>query len=209
MNLRLRFVFFLTAIWVYSGWPLIFSLAQEAASIGETATSTPENAISTIEQEATSTSSAEAYTFSVPAESAGLSPFAVQQFDFPIGELKILVGEDKKTKIDLAALTFNLPPEAGELEFYAIQDGCPSTTPEDIRRNILSCPESRDPIGFPVLRPDDYNWVIDRPTRIVVGACRSKNIDCGNQPEDFLIGFISQEPLLPDMPAGAYPLDSQ
>ncbi len=133
---------------------------------------------------------------------------AAPRFDFPLANVQVRVDGGGEAKIDLAALSFNLPADAGELELYAIQDECPSVTVADLKRNILTCPY-RDPIGFSVLRPESYVWRIDRPTRIVIGACRSSTIDCGNQPQDVLIGFVSRDPLPPNMPQGLAPVAPQ
>jgi hypothetical protein len=185
------FIFMIITSWIFSGWPATSLRAEEA-------TSTPPDSAATFTPEATS-----ALTTSIP-ETAAISV----SYDFPINNLTLLIKDNREAKIDLSAVIFNLPPDAGELELYAIQDGCPSASIEDIKRNILICPQSQDPIGFALLRPNDYTWIINRPMRIVIGACRNKDIDCVYQPEDFLIGFISNDLILPNMPQGRYPVAS-
>ena len=174
-------IFIIIAAWIFSGWPRILSYAEEATS-----TSPQPDTSSTILTPETATSS------------------SVTRFDFPIDNIKVLIEDNGQAKIDLSALTFNLPADTGELELYAIQDGCSSANMEDVKRNVLTCPQSRDHIGFALLRPSDYTWTIDRPMRIVIGACKNKDIDCVYQSQDFLIGFISKDLLMPNTQPGQY-----
>jgi len=86
-----------------------------------------------------------------------------------------------------------LPPNAGELELYALPDSCLGKTLAETKQHLLTFPYCGDPIGFVISRPSDYFWRPDANSRYVIGYCKSKDIDCGDHPEDFVIIFISKK----------------
>jgi hypothetical protein len=86
-----------------------------------------------------------------------------------------------------------LPPNAGELELYALPDSCLGKTLAETKQHLLTFPYCGDPIGFAISRPSDYFWRPDANSRYVIGYCKSKDIDCGDHPEDFVIIFVSKK----------------
>ena len=115
-----------------------------------------------------------------------------------ITETTIKIDDTKDAKIDLSSLVdFKLSDGSGELELYALPDRCLGSL-DEIKRNLLTYPYCGDPIGFPISRPDAYSWKMGEDARIVIGACSSKEIDCGDEPEKFIIYFISEEKLRAD-----------
>jgi len=133
-----------------------------------------------------------------------LSAAQAPSFSFPAQGVGIAVNDKSEAKIDFEGLSFNLPNGAGEVELYALPDECLGTEAE-IKQKILTYPYCGDPIGFAVMRPNDYFWKIDRPARFLIGYCKNADsIDCGDHPENFEILFISDTAPNPALPAGKH-----
>lgn len=115
------------------------------------------------------------------------------RLEFSIGEVMITVDKDGLAEIANDSLGTSLPSGSGELELYALPDNCIGSTLVETKRNLLTYPYCGDPIGFVLAHPKDYTWKPDPNVRYVIGACKSQDIDCGDHPEEFMIGFISKK----------------
>ena len=109
-------------------------------------------------------------------------------------KFSVLFKNDGSAKINFdVSIKDILPPNAGELELYALPDSCLGKTLAETKKHLLTFPYCGDPIGFAISRPSDYFWRPDANSRYVIGYCKSKDIDCGDHPEDFVIIFISKK----------------
>jgi len=126
-------------------------------------------------------------------------------FDFEVRNVSVIVDEFGEAKIDSSTIEVDIPEEATGLQFFAVPDECFGNL-DFIKSKIITKPYCGDPIGFPVFPREDTFWTIDRPMRIAIGACRSAQLECDDKPENFILGFVSEEILSPDMPPGTYTL---
>jgi len=168
--LRISITFLIIFAWIFSGWPTLLR-AEETTStlvvVAPTATSTP----------------------------AATSLFSDWQPDFSLRDkFSVVFENDDSAKVNTDVLAgIALPPNAGELELYALPDSCLGKTLAETKQHLLTFPYCGDPIGFAISRPSDYFWKPDANSRYVIGYCKNKDIDCGDHPEDFVIIFVSKK----------------
>lgn len=111
--------------------------------------------------------------------------------NFSVSNVHLIVNADHTLKIDDAAITYSLPPTAGELQFTFLPSSCSSGGFAAIKSALNTFPYCGDPIGFALLRPNDYYWNNNATGWLVIGACHDANIDCGDNPSNWDVGFIS------------------